>query len=77
MMPIAGRNRKEAILTYQTIKANVRLEPSSTEADIDRTINQIIQKAREAIGTEPNRALVIVDRTGYRTVIRAQVGREE
>lgn len=63
-------------MNYPTLKASVRLEPSSTESDIDHAISGIMQKAREAMGSEPNRALVVVDRTGYRTVIRAQVGRE-
>jgi len=63
-------------MTGTIIKSIVKLEPFSTEVDIDREISGIMTRARAEIGDEPNRAYLVVDRTGYQTVIRAQVGRE-
>jgi hypothetical protein len=63
-------------MTTTTIRASIRLEPFSTPDDENREIRGIMDRARAEIGGEPNRAYLVVDRTGYQTVIRAQVGRE-
>jgi len=63
-------------MTSTIIKSIVKLEPFSTDMDIDHAISGIMTRARAEIGYEPNRAYFVVDRTGYQTVIRALVGRE-
>jgi len=63
-------------MTGTIIKSIVKLEPFSTESDERREISGIMTRARAEIGDEPNRVYLVVDRTGYQTVIRAQVGRE-
>jgi hypothetical protein len=54
----------------------MRLEPFSTEIDEHREIEGIMDRATEKIGSGFKYVHLVVDRTGYQTVIRAQVGRE-
>jgi len=54
----------------------VRLEPFSTGIDEHREIGGIMGRAEQKIGSGFKYVHLVVDRTGYQTVIRAQVGRE-
>jgi len=54
----------------------VRLEPFSTEADEHKEVGGIMDRATEKLGSGFKYVHLVVDRTGYQTVIRAQVGRE-
>ena len=54
----------------------VRLEPFSTELDERKEVEGIMGRAEQKIGSGFKYVHLVVDRTGYQTVIRAQVGRE-
>lgn len=57
----------------QVVKGTFRLEPAASDAEIDAVIDMTMGKAREAFGDYPSRALLVIDRTGYSTVVRAMV----
>ena len=64
------------MMTAGIVRARRRLEHNATPDDVSASIKGIMDKAAELIGAAPNRALVVIDRTGYCTVVRAMVGRE-
>jgi hypothetical protein len=60
------------------IKAVAVVGPAATREQIDAAVASMMARASEKLGPgTPPRALMVVDRTGYNTVVRAMVGRME
>jgi hypothetical protein len=59
----------------QMVKASFRLGPDATQSAIDAAINKTMDAARMAFGNAPFRACMVIDKSGYNTVVRAMVGR--
>lgn len=57
----------------QVVKGKFRLGPAATDAAIGAAISETMDAARKAFGDKPNRALLVIDRTGYNTVVRAMI----
>ena len=65
-------------MTRHIVKAVAVVGPSASTESVQDVVSEILHRADEELGpgTRPS-ALMVIDRTGYNTVVRAMVGREE